>query len=550
MTSVCAQRAGANATLLSLLEQSLAQHRSQRACVCMGRSLSYGQIDDLSQALAAYLQGLGLARGERVAVMLPNVPQYLVTVAAVLRAGLVVVNVSPQLSAEDLEHQLRDSGAGAIVLIDSAAGTLAQVADKLPLRSTIVATLGDLLGPLKGRIVNHWMHRVTAGRSRSALPDSLGFNQAVQRGRRMILAPAAVGPEDIAVLQYTGGTTGTARGVVLLHRNLVANLQQSLDWYGPALDRVPARQQVVMVGALPLHHIFAFTLVMLLGLRIGACALLVPRPQDIASLIKQLSRQRFHCFPGIDPLFRALALHVDAHRVDWSSLQLTLGGALAVGADTAELWQQLTGSTICQGYGLTEAAPAVTCNPVTDTHFSGHVGLPLGHTELALLDDEGRRVPVGQPGEIAIRGPQLMAGYWQRPDETARAITADGFVRSGDIGVIDAKGHLRLLDRKKDLIFVSGFNVYPSEVEDIVVQMPGIRSCAAVAMPDALAGEAVKLVLVRADDAATCPSEADVRAWCAQRLISHKQPRQVEFRRELPLSAVGKVLRRGLRESV
>ena len=534
--------------LVSLLEQSFRQHRELPACICMGRSLSFGQVDELSCALAAHLQGLGLARGDRVAVMLPNVPQVLVVVAAVLRAGLVVVNVDPQLTARELQHQLKDSGARVIVIIESAAAVLAQVLETVATDQVIVATLGDLLGPLKGTLVNHWLRHVQHGVPAFQLPGSVSFGAALASGRGKVLAPVAVGAEDLALLQYTGGTTGPSKGVVLLHRNLVANLRQAQAWYAPALARVPAGEQLVTVGVLPLHHLFGFTLVLLLGLHLGSCTLLIPNPRDTDGLVQVLARHRFHCFPAVNSLFQAVAQHAGVDSVDWSALQLSLGGAMAVEPTTALLWLLKTGSPVCQGYGLAEAGPAVTCNPVDARAFSASIGLPLPGTEVLLLDDDGQPVPRGTPGEICVRGPQVMAGYWQRPDETARVMTASGHLRTGDIGVIDEQGGLRLVDRKKDLIFVSGFNVYPNEIEDTLALMPGVSACAAIGVPDHKAGEAVKVVLVKSDPDSPNPSEAEVRAWCEKHLTGYKRPRVVEFRAELPRSPVGKVLRRELRE--
>ena len=543
-------RADAFPSLVAMLEQSFLKHHDQPACICMGRALTFGQLDELSLALAAYLQGLKLARGERVALMLPNVPQALVAVAAVLRAGLVVVNLSPQLTAPELEHQLKDSGARVIVIIDTACATLQAVLDALPMGTAmgaIVATMGDLLGPLKGRVVNHWMRRVQRSVPAYDLPHSVSFHSALDSGRHKTFSPVDVGRDDIAALQYTGGTTGPSKGAVLLHRNLVANLLQCAAWYGPALAQVPRDEQLVTVGALPLHHIFGFTLVMLLGLHLGSCTLLIPNAHDTTGMLKVLARHRFHCFPAVNTLFEAVAQHADVDKVDWSALRFSVGGAMAVEPTTALLWALKTGSVICQGYGLTEAGPAVTCNPVDATVFSGHIGLPLPGTDLVLVDDEGQPVPAGTPGEIAIRGPQVMAGYWQRPEDTARVMTASGHLRSGDMGLIDDSGALHLVDRKKDLIFVSGFNVYPNEVEDLIAQMPGVRACAAISVPDAKAGEAVKVVLVKSDPGSASPSEAEVRAYCAAHLTGYKRPKVVEFRGELPRTPVGKVLRRALR---
>jgi long-chain acyl-CoA synthetase len=534
-------------SLAALLEESFARHAALPACVCLGRTLRFGQLEALSAALAAYLQSLGLGRGERVAVMLHNVPQYLVAVAAILRAGGVVVNVNPLCSARELEHQLKDSGACAIVVLENFAATLQQVLRAVPTRHVVLTGVGDLLGPLKGRWVNHAARHLEMRVPAFDLPGAVRFNDALARGRRMTLTPPALGPQDIALLQYTGGTTGVSKGVVLLHRHLVANLLQAQAWYGPVLARLPAGEQLTTACALPLDHIFGFTLVMLLGLHQGACSVLIPDAGDARAALKALARQRVHCFPGVDSLFHALAMEPGCARVDWSGLRLSLGGGMAVRPATARLWAEKTGCPICEGYGLSETSPAVTCNPADTTAFSGSIGLPLPGTEVKLLDEDGGEVGPGTPGEILIRGPQVMAGYWQRPDETARVMTADGYLRSGDIGVMDERGYLRLVDRKKDLILVSGFNVYPSEIEELLAQLPGVRECAAIGVPDARAGEAVKVVVVRSGPGSAWPTEADVRTFCEAHLAGYKRPRLVEFRQELPRSPAGKVLRRELR---
>ncbi len=535
-------------SLLALLQDSVRRHRHLPACRFMGRSLSYGQLDIHADALAAWLQARGLVRGDRVAVMLPNVPQYLVAVLAILRAGCVVVNVNPQFGPRELEHQLRDSGAKAIVIIENAAATLQQVLASVPTRHVLLASLGDLLGVVRGRLVNQLarrMHRQVPG---YALPQAVPFNHALAAGRRLAVVPAQPGPDDIALLQYTGGTTGTSKGAVLLHRNLVASVLQTETWSRPVLAHMAPGEQPVVVCALPLHQIFAFGVVLLLGLHTGACSLMIPHARDTAGMLKALSRQRFHIFPGVDALYDALASHRDFDKVDWSGLKLCISGATAVQPAAARRWQARTGCPVCEGYGLTETGAVATCNPVDGTEYSGHIGSPLPGTELSLLDDAGRPVARGMPGEIAIRGPQVMAGYWQRPDETAKAVMADGWFRSGDIGVMDARGCVRIVDRKKDLIRVSGFNVYPNEVEDVVTQLPGVAECAAVGVRDGPAGEAVKLVVVRREDAANSPTEDDIRAYCETHLSGYKRPRVVEFRKELPKTPVGKVLRRELRE--
>ncbi len=534
-------------TLAALLDASFRKHQPRPACRCLGRDVSYGEIDDASRALAAWLQSLGLARGERVAVMLPNLPQYLVAVAAIVRAGLVVVNVNPQSTARELEHQLKDAGARAIVAIEQAAATLQPLLGQGPTQQVLLTAVGDMLGPLRGAWANQRARRGHAAPPR--LPGAVRLRDALARGRRMTLAPVALAPDDIAVLQYTGGTTGVSKGAVLLHRHLVANLLQAEAWYRPALARVPAGEQLLTAGALPLHHIFGFNLIMLLGLHLGGCTLLFPDPTDLDAMLKALARQRCHSFPAVDSLYAELLAHPAMDGVDWSALKLCVGGAMPMQAATARLWQQKTGCAVCEGYGLTETSPSVTCNPVDSARFSGHIGLPLPGTEVALLDDAGHEVPPGTPGELCVRGPQVMAGYWQRPDETAKVMAPGGWLRSGDIATMDEHGNFRLVDRKKDMILVSGFNVYPNEVEDVVTQMPGVRACAAVGVPDARAGEAVKVVVVRQQPGSASPTEGDVRAWCEANLTGYKRPRVVEFRAELPRTPVGKVLRRALRDA-
>ena len=532
-------------SLVALIDESFRKYRDLPAYRFMGRSFSFGEIDAASRALAAWLQGQGLTRGDRVAIMMPNAPQYPVAVAAVLRAGLVVVNVNPLYTPRELEHQLKDSGAKAIVILENFAATLQQVADAAPSKIVLLAAMGDMLGLVKGALVNHVVRRVRKLVPEFELPGALRFNDALARGRGMSLAPARVGPDDIAVLQYTGGTTGVSKGAVLLHRNLVANILQAEAWYQPALAAIPRGEQIVTVCALPLYHIFGFNTNMMLGLRMGGCNILIADPRDIGAMLKDLSTERFHSLPAVNTLFTALANHPDFDKVDWSHLKVSVGGGMAVTSGTARLWLEKTGCPICEGYGLSETSPSATCNPVDATAYTGSIGLPMPSTELALLDDEGREVPPGQPGEIAIRGPQVMAGYWQRPDETAKVMTADGYFRTGDIGTVDERGYFRIVDRKKDMILVSGFNVYPTEIEDVLSQMAGVLECAAVGIPDAKAGEAVKVVIVKREPTLT---EADVRAYCEANLTGYKRPRVVEFRSDLPKSAVGKILRRELRE--
>jgi long-chain acyl-CoA synthetase len=532
-------------SLVMLMEESFTKYRTLPAYHFMGRAVTFGQVDDASRALAAYLQSMGLDKGDRIAIMLPNVPQYPVAVAAILRAGYVVVNVNPLYTPRELEHQLKDSGAKAIVILENFAATLTQVIDAVPTKKVLLAAMGDMLGLVKGAIVNHVIRNVKKMVPAYSLPGAVRFNDALGQGRRKSYTPPKIGPDDIAVLQYTGGTTGVSKGAVLLHRNLVANLLQAEAWYQPALKKIPAGEQIVTVCALPLYHIFGFNTNMMLAMRMGGCNILIANPRDIPGVLKELSQYKFHSFPAVNTLFNALANHPDFDKVDWSSLKISVGGGMAVQQATARLWLDKTGCPICEGYGLSETSPSATCNPVDATAYSGNIGLPMPNTELALLDDDGREVPLGTPGEIAIRGPQVMAGYWQRPDETAKVMTADGFFRTGDIGVVDERGYFRIVDRKKDMILVSGFNVYPNEIEDVLTQMPGVAEAAAVGIADAKAGEAVKVVLVRRDPAL---SEADVRAYCEANLTGYKRHKVVEFRTELPKTPVGKILRRELRD--
>ena len=533
------------ASLVELLNDSFTKYADLPAYKFMGKDYSFRLVDEASRAFAAYAQTLGLALGDRVAIMMPNVPQYPVVVAGLLRAGLVVVNVNPLYTPRELEHQLNDSGAKAIVIIENFATTLQQVLRDVPTQKVILASMGDMLGLVKGSIVNYVVRNVKKMVPAFDLPGAVRFNDAIAIGRRATFTPATVGAEDVAVLQYTGGTTGVSKGAVLLHRNLVANVLQSEAWYQPAMKKVKPGVQVVTVCALPLYHIFGFNTNMMLGLRMGGCNILVANPRDIPAMFKDLRRQPFHSLPAVNTLFGAMANHPDFGTVDWSTLVLSVGGGMAVQQATAQLWLQKTGCPICEGYGLSETSPAATCNPVDTTAYSGTIGMPMPDTDVVLLDDDGNEMGPGERGEIAIRGPQVMAGYWQRPDETAKVMTADGYFRTGDIGEVDERGYFKIVDRKKDMILVSGFNVYPNEVEDVVALLPGVLECAAVGILDAKQGEAVKIVIVKKDPALT---EADVRAWCETNLTGYKRPKVVEFRSDLPKTNVGKILRRELRD--
>jgi len=532
-------------SLVALMEESFQKYAQRPAYSFMGKVMSFGETDRLSLAFAAYLQGLGLAQGDRVAIMMPNVPQYPVVVAAILRAGYVVVNVNPLYTARELEHQLKDSGSKAIVIIENFASTLAKCIAATPIQHVILCAMGDRLGLLKGTLVNFVVRNVKKMVPEFALPSAIRFNDALAIGARATLRKPTLKPDDVAVLQYTGGTTGVSKGAVLLHRNVIANLLQSQAWNDPVMSQIPAQEQMTTVCALPLYHIFAFTVGMMLSMRTGGLLILIPNPRDMPAVLKELSKHVFHSFPAVNTLFNGLANHPDFNKVDWSHLKISIGGGMAVQSAVAKLWFEKTGCPICEGYGLSETSPSASCNPVTGKEYTGTIGVPIPGTWMKLLDDDGKEVAQGQPGEIAIKGPQVMAGYWQRPDETAKVMTPDGYFKSGDIGIMDERGYFRIVDRKKDMILVSGFNVYPTELEDVVGQMPGVMECACVGMADAKTGEAVKLVIVKKNPDLT---EAQVRAYCKENLTGYKQPKVVEFRAELPKTPVGKILRRELRD--
>ena len=532
-------------SLVALLEESFRKYADRPAYSFMGKELTFGETDRLSRAFAAYLQGLGLAQGDRVAIMMPNVPQYPVVVAAILRAGYVVVNVNPLYTARELEHQLKDSGSKAIVIIENFAATLEKCIAATPVKHVVLCTMGDRLGLLKGALVNFVVRKVKKLVPPFNLPGAVRFNDAIAQGERGSLRQPDIKPDDVAVLQYTGGTTGVSKGAVLLHRNVIANVLQSEIWNSPVMKKVPAGEQTTGVCALPLYHIFAFTVGMMLSMRTGGKLILIPNPRDLPAVLKELSKHTFHSFPAVNTLFNGLANHPDFNKVNWGNLKVSVGGGMAVQGAVADKWLKQTGCPICEGYGLSETSPSASCNPVTNTSFTGTIGVPLPSTWMKIIDDEGRDVPQGQPGEIAIKGPQVMAGYWQRPDETAKVMTPDGWFKSGDIGIMDEKGFFRIVDRKKDMVLVSGFNVYPNEIEDVVAKLPGVLECACVGVADEKTGEAVKLVIVKKDPALT---EEQVRAYCKENLTGYKQPKVVEFRTELPKTPVGKILRRELRD--
>ncbi|ROZ63220.1 long-chain-fatty-acid--CoA ligase [Ramlibacter sp. WS9] len=533
------------ASLVQLMEESFTKYASRPAYSFMGKEVSYAQTDSLSRAFAAYLQGLGLAKGDRVAIMMPNVPQYPVAVAAILRAGFVVVNVNPLYTPRELEHQLKDSGSKAIVIVENFANTLEQCIGNTPVKHVVLCAMGDMLGLLKGSLVNYVVRNVKKMVPAFNLPGHVRFNDAIAQGTKGAFKKPEIKSEDVAVLQYTGGTTGVSKGAVLLHRNIIANVLQSEAFNQPVMDKVPANEQSTSVCALPLYHIFAFTVGMFLSMRTGGKLILIPNPRDLPAVLKTLSTETFHSFPAVNTLFNGLANHPEFNTVNWKNLKVSVGGGMAVQGAVAKLWLDKTGCPICEGYGLSETSPSASCNPTTNKEYSGTIGVPLPSTYFKLLDDDGNEVALGQPGEIAIKGPQVMAGYWQRPDETAKVMTPDGFFKTGDIGTADERGYYKIVDRKKDMVLVSGFNVYPNEVEDVVAKLDGVMECAVVGVVDEKTGEAVKLVIVKKNPELT---EAQVRDYCRANLTGYKQPKVVEFRTELPKTPVGKILRRELRD--
>ena len=535
----------AYASVVALFEESFSKYREKHAYVCMGKALTFGEIDSLSSALAAWLQGRGLKRGARVAIMMPNVLQYPVAVAAVLRAGFIAVNVNPLYTARELEHQLKDSGAEAVILLENFATTLQQAVAHTDIKHVVVASMGDLLGFPKGLIVNFVVRTMRRMVPAWSQPGHVTFNDAVSAGRSMMLQKPQLGPEDVAVLQYTGGTTGVSKGATLLHRTLVANLLASEAWMQPGLHRRKISGQTTIVCALPLYHVFAFVTCGLLGMRTGALNILIPNPRDLAGTIKDLAKYKINIFPAVNTLFNGLANNAEFAKLDFSELVISNGGGTAVQEAVAKKWLAVTGCPICEGYGLSETSAGVTCNPTDSEVYTGTIGLPLPNVEIRILDDAGKDVPLGERGEIAIRGPQVMRDYWQQPEETAKVMTPDGFFKSGDVGIMDERGYTKIVDRKKDMILVSGFNVYPNEVEEVVAAHPGVLECAVVGVPDANSGEAVMLFVVKKDPKLTREALA---AYCHDELTGYKRPKYIEFRSELPKTNVGKILRRELRD--
>ena len=539
-------------SLSHLLEASFKTNANAPFSVCMDQWMTYSDVDHASSAIGAWLQHLGLAPDARVAIMLPNIPQFPVTMSAVLRAGFTCVNVNPLYTARELQHQLNDSGADTIVILENFAHTLEEVIDNTPIQTVVMASMGDMLGFWYGRwitfAVRHLARMVPAyklprtdkqGRARTII----SFNEALAQGHRLHLKPSQATLDSIAFLQYTGGTTGLSKGAVLTHRNVVAGVLQAETWFTPAVLRVGSVKNINCVTALPLYHIFALTLC-LLSIRWGSYMTLIPNPRDIDKFIEVLKKRPFHLFPAVNTLFNALLQHPHFKSLDFSHLCVSQAGGMAASEGTAKRWQEVTGCAMVEGWGMSETCAIGTNNPVTATRFSGSIGLPLPSIDIAIKDDDGNSLPIGDTGEICIKGPNVMTGYYQQPEETQRAFTNDGYMRTGDIGIMDAQGYTRIVDRKKDMILVSGFNVFPNELENVISMCPGVIECAAIGIPDEKQGEAIKVFVVRSDVTLT---EDDIERYCRQNLTGYKQPKYVEFRDELPKTNVGKVLRRELR---
>jgi long-chain acyl-CoA synthetase len=531
-------------SLVELLEESFAKFADRKAFICMDKPITYRDLDQMSAALAAYLQSKGLQKGARVALMMPNILQYPIATAAVLRAGYAVVNVNPLYTPRELEHQLKDSGAEAIIVLENFATTVQKVLANTQVKHVIVCSMGDLLG-LKGLIVNLVVRRVKKMVPAYSIPGAANFNDALSAGRAMKLNKPKLVPDDVAFLQYTGGTTGVSKGATLLHRNIVANVLQNDAWLQPALHKPPIVEQLFVVCALPLYHIFALTACYLLGVRAGGVNLLIPNPRDVAGFVKELQKYQVNSFPAVNTLYNGLLNTPGFDKLDFSKLKSSIGGGMATQKPVAEKWLKVTGCALSEGYGLSETSPTLTCNPADTDKFSGSIGLPVPSTYISIRDDDGNELPLGQPGEICAKGPQVMAGYWNRPDETAKVMTADGYFRTGDIGVMDENGYTRIVDRKKDMILVSGFNVYPNEIEEVIASHPGVLECAVIGVPDAKSGEAVKAFVVRKDPNITT---GDIIKFCHTQLTNYKVPRLIEFRTDLPKTNVGKILRRELRD--
>lgn len=523
---------------------SCRQFASSPAFTCMGKDLSYKELDEYSRALAAFLQSRGLVKGDRVAVMMPNILHYPIAFTAILRAGFVVVNVNPLYTPRELEHQLKDSGAKALIVLENFASTVEKTLNSINVPNIIVASMGDMHG-FKGHIINLVVRRVKKMVPAWTIPGCVRFKDALAQGRALSFNPVPVQGSDLAFLQYTGGTTGISKGAMLTHSNILANVEQMHGWMEVAFRNKGKPKALNFVCALPLYHIFALTVNAMIGIKLGARNILIPNPRDIPGFVKELRKYPFHIFPGLNTLFNGLMNNPDFQTLDFKPLVLTLGGGMAVQRPVAERWHNMTGCHIMEGYGLSETSPVACANALDSTEFSGTIGLPMPSTEVAIRDDDGNDLALGEVGEICVRGPQVMTGYWNRPDETKRAIMPDGFFRTGDMGFMDERGYTKIVDRKKDMILVSGFNVYPNEIEEVAAGHPGIVESAAIGIPNEHSGEVVKLFVVRSDLNLT---EDEVKAYCAERLTNYKRPREVEFRESLPKSNVGKILRRELRD--
>ena len=523
-----------------VFEESATKFATRPAFTCMGKSITFADLDRLSAAFGVYLQANGCKKGTRVALMMPNILQYPVCLFGALRAGCTVVNVNPLYTARELEHQLTDSGAEVIVVVENFARTVAEVLGRTKVRRVIVTSIGELLG-FKGIVVDLVLRRVKKMIPAWSIPEAVRLSDALAAGRTGKLERPSLAHDDIAFLQYTGGTTGVAKGAVLLHRNIVANLLQARAWLRPFLSN----EREIVLTPLPLYHIFSLTANCLTFMTLGGENILIPNPRDIPGFVKEMGKYKSTVITGVNTLFNALLNNPEFAKLDFSTLRIALGGGMAVQEAVAVKWKEVTGSPLIEAYGLTETSPAATINPLDLPAYNGTIGLPISSTEVTLRDDAGKDVALGQPGEICIRGPQVMAGYWNRPDETAKVMTADGFFMTGDVGVMDERGFVKIVDRKKDMILVSGFNVYPNEIEGVVAMHPGVLECAAVGVPDTKSGEAVKLFVVKKDANLTAD---DVLKHCREHLTGYKMPRDVEFRTELPKSNVGKILRRELRD--
>ena len=529
------------ASVREVFEESASKYATRPAYTCMGKTVTFAELDTLAAAFGAYLQGNGCKKGTRVALMMPNILQYPVCLFGVLRAGCTVVNVNPLYTARELEHQLQDSGAEVIVVVENFAHTLQEVVAKTKVRQVVLTSIGELLG-FKGLIVDFVLRHVKKMIPAYAMPGAIRLGDALAEGRKRSLERVPLGHDDIAFLQYTGGTTGVAKGAMLLHRNIVANLLQARAWLFPFMD---VNRREIIITPLPLYHIFSLTANCLTFMTVGGENVLIPNPRDIPGFVKEMAKHRFTTLTGVNTLFNALLSNADFAKLDFSSLRLTLGGGMAVQEAVAIRWKEVTGSPLIEAYGLTETSPAATINPLDLPAYNGSIGLPVPSTDVELRDDAGKAVPLGQPGELCIRGPQVMAGYWQRPDETAKVIDKNGWLATGDVGIMDERGFIRIVDRKKDMILVSGFNVYPNEIEGVLAMHPGVLECAAIGVPDKKSGEAVRLYIVKRDPALTAD---DILKHCREHLTGYKCPRDVEFRSELPKSNVGKILRRELRD--